>query len=109
MWQYFAHNLTTQGLELSIAQPSFFKMTTKKDIGNLTVKENFVKKMQIREEIKDSLNDDIQTKKRKLNLAMNSKTFEHYLQKTQGLGKKRKLRITIDKVNVITQMKLKLE
>ena len=84
-------------------------MTTKKDIGNLTVKENFVKKMQIREEIKECLNDEIQTKKRKLNLAMNSKTFEHYLQKTQGLGKRRKLRITIDKVNVITQMKLKFE
>ena len=107
--QYFAHNVTTQGLQLSIAQPSFSKMTTNKDIGNLTVKENFVKKMQITEEIKDSLNYDIQTKNRKLNLAMNSKTFEHYLQKTQGLGKRRKLRITINKVYLITQMKLNIE
>ena len=40
---------------------------------------------------------------------MNSKTFQHYLQQTQGLGKRRKLRITIDKVNVSTQMKLKFE
>ena len=94
---------------MSIAQPSFFKMTTKKDIGNLTVKENFVKKMEIREEIKECLNDKIQTKKRKLNLAMNSKSFEHYLQKTEGLGKRRKLRITIDKVNVITRIKFKFE
>ena len=84
-------------------------MTTKKEIGNLTVKENFVKKMQIREEIKDCLNNEIQTKKRKLNLAINSKTFEHYMQKTHRLGKRRKLRITIDKVSVITQMKLKFE
>ena len=84
-------------------------MTTKKDIGNLTVKENFVKKIEIREEIKECLNDEIQTKKRKLNLAMNFKSFEHYLQKTEGLGKRRKLRITTDKVNVITQMKLKFE
>ena len=84
-------------------------MTTKKEIGNLTVKENFVQKMEIREDIKECLNDKIQTKKRKLNLAMNSKSFEHYLQKTEGLGKRRKLRIRIDKVNVITQIKLKFE
>ena len=84
-------------------------MTTKKEIGNLTVKENFVKKMEIRKDIKECLNDKIQTKKRKLNLAMNSKSFEHYLQKTEGLGKRRKLRIRIEKVNVITQIKLKFE
>ena len=65
--------------------------------------------MQIREEIKDCLNDGLNTKKRKLNLAMNSKTFEHYLKKTQGLGKRRKLRIIINKVSVNTQMKLKFE
>ena len=75
MQQYCAQNLTTQGLQLSIAQPSFPKMTTKKEIGNLTVKQNFVKKMEIRKEIKECLNDKIQTKKRKLNLAMNTKSF----------------------------------
>ena len=84
-------------------------MTTKKEIGNLTVKQNFVKKMEIRKEIKECLNDKIQTKKRKLNLAMNTKSFQHYLQKNEGKGKRRKMRITIDKVNVITQIKLKFE
>ena len=77
-------------------------MTTKKEIRNLTVKENFVKKMEIMENIKECLNYKIQTKKRKLNLTMNSKSFEHYLQKTERLGKRRKLRIRIEKVNVIT-------
>ena len=48
-------------------------------------------------------------KKRKLNLAMNTKSFQHYLQKNEGKGKRRKMRITIDKVNVITQIKLKFE
>ena len=84
-------------------------MTTKKEIGNLTVKQNFVKKMEIRKEIKECLNDKIQTKKRKLNLAMNTKSFQHYLQVNEGKGKRRKMRITIDKVNVITQIKLKFE
>ena len=65
--------------------------------------------MEIREDIKECLNYKIQAKKRKLNLAMNSKSFEHYLQKTEGLGKRRKLRIRIEKVNVITQIKLKFE
>ena len=35
--------------------------------------------------------------------------FEHYLKKTEGLGKRRKLRIKIYKVTVSTQMKLKFE
>ena len=63
----------------------------------------------MKEEIKDCLKNDINKKKRKLNLAMNSKTFEHYLKKNQGLGKRRKLRIIIDKVSVSTQTKLKFE
>ena len=65
-------------------------MTTKKEIGNLTVKQNFVKKMEIRKEIKECLNDKIQTKKRKLNLAMNTKSFQHYLQKMKEKGKEEK-------------------
>ena len=62
-------------------------MDTKKEIGKLGVKENLVNNMQIREEIKASLKDGLNKKKRKVNLAMNSKTFEHHLKKMKDWGK----------------------
>ena len=73
------------------------------------MKEKLVNNMQINEEIKSSLKDDLQQKKRKLNFAINSKTFQQYLKKKEGLGKRRKLWIRINKVSVSTEFKLKLE
>ena len=81
MQQYFAYNLTTQELQLSIAQPSFSKMTTNKYIGNLTVKENFVTKNANKGRDKGLFKLRHTDQEKKIKFGNEFQKFEHYLQK----------------------------
>ena len=60
--QYFAHNLTRQGLQLSIAQPSS-KMDSRRRVSMSTSKEIKLNKMTINKNIRDAIKEDIKKQK----------------------------------------------